>query len=280
MARLEQFFDLTIATVVPGETPPAEAHWVRIAEPSGRLVEELGRQGWFHKPCTVTYVARVAPSAEAYIARAFRRGKRGRPRRLLREVPRRFREELDPEGRCFPQFEELYRRTIVAKPRGKDRLAEHREGFGPGCLGFYLHDGAQLAAGILAFEDGDGLSVGYGAFDPAHRAEELELYLLMRAMREAHRRGCRVMALGMDTNRYGHHLTLGLAPYKLGLGFIPLPAAGTELVKIQRRDVFEEGLFFWGFDGGGGLAGHLFGPADPRPFRRAGAPPVHHHSHE
>lgn len=278
MARLERFFDLTIATVAPGEAPPTEAHWVRIAEPTARLAADLGRDGWFHKPCYVTYVAPVAPSPEAYIAHAFRRGKRGRPRRLLREVPRRFREELDPEGRHFPEFEELYRRTIVAKPRGKDRLAEHREGVGPGVLGLYLYDGPRLAAGILAFEEDDVLSVGYGAFDPAHRAEELELYLLMRAMQEARRRGRRILALGMDTNRYGHHLALGLAPYKLGLGFIPLPASGTELVKIQRHELFEEGLFFWSFDRAGGLAGHLFGPADPRPFRRGGSPPVYHHT--
>jgi hypothetical protein len=84
----------------------------------------------------------------------------------------------------------------------------------------------------------------------------------------------------MDTNRYGHHLPLGLPAYKLRIGFAPVPCepAGRELVRVQRFDRFEKGLFFYSFDGGG-LRGNLFtrGEPDLRPFRHHTAPEIRTH---
>ena len=49
-------------------------------------------------------------------------------------------------GEGMKAFVDLYRRTIVAKPRGRDRVSEHAEGFGEGWSGFHLYDGAALVA--------------------------------------------------------------------------------------------------------------------------------------
>ncbi len=274
--RREDFFDLGIATIDPGEEPPGEADWVRIEEPSRAEVARRGAEGWFHKPCYVSYVLRVPGSLEDYVAGAFRAGTRNKPRKVLRDVPLRYRLEVDPEGRRFEAFAGLYRRTIVARPRGRDRVSEH-EDFGAGWTGFHLFDGERLVAGILVHAVRDHHSVGYGAFDPAHRGLDLEHFLIMKAIERCAAQRVPWLTLGMDTNRYGHHLPLGLPAYKLRIGFAPVPCepAGRELVKVQRFDRFEEGLFFYSFEGSG-LAGNLFtrGEPDLRPFRHHTAPPV------
>jgi hypothetical protein len=81
----------------------------------------------------------------------------------------------------------------------------------------------------------------------------------------------------MDTNRYGHHLPLGLPAYKLRIGFTPLPwePSGREVARPGSFDVFEDGLFFFSYEGSG-LAGHLFTREKPdlRPFLHHNAPAV------
>jgi hypothetical protein len=81
----------------------------------------------------------------------------------------------------------------------------------------------------------------------------------------------------MDTNRYGHHFALGLPAYKLRIGFTPLAwePAGRELVKFQRTEPFEKGLFFYSYEGRG-IVGNLFTREEPdlRPFRHHNAPEI------
>ena len=276
----EKFFDLTIATVGAGEPAPADAHVARILEPSRREIDARAPDGWFFKPCYVTYVLPVPESLDAYIESSFRSGTRNKPRRLLRDVPARYRLEIQTGGRGVEAFHDLYRRTIVARPRGRDRVGEHEEGFGAGWVGFYLFDGAALVAGILVHELRDHLSVAYGAFDPAHRELDLEHYLIMQAIDRCVQRRVPALSLGMDTNRYGHHLPLGLPAYKLRIGFTPLAwePAGRELVKYQRFNLFEKGLFFYSYEGRG-IVGNLFTREEPdlRPFRHHNAPEIRTH---
>lgn len=273
----EEFFDLSIASVSPGETPPADADLVRIPEPDRDEVGALVGAGWFYKPCYVTYVLRVRGSLDTYIEEAFHSGTRNKPRKLLRQVPERYRLTVEEGGRGIGAFKDLYRRTIVSRPRGRDRVGEHDDGFGPGWLGFYLHDGPSLVAGILVHELRDHLSVAYGAFDPGHRGLDLEHFLIMQAIDRCARRRVPTLSLGMDTNRYGHHLALGLPAYKLRIGFTPLPwePAGRELVRLQSFDRFEKGLFFYSYQDRG-IVGNLFtrGEPDLRPFLHHNAPEI------
>jgi hypothetical protein len=275
--ELEQFFDLKVATLAPGESPPGDADVVRVEDPPRREVERRTAEGWFYKPCYVTYVLRVPRSVEAYVQEAFRSGTRNKPRKLLREVPLRYRLAVEESGVGVEEFTELYRRTIVARPRGRDRVSEHEGGFGPGWIGFYLYAGGAMVAGILVHRMHRHLSVAYGAFDPAHRELDLEHFLIMQAIAQCAREGVPTLSLGMDTNRYGHHLPLGLPAYKLRIGFTPLAyePAGRELFKPLRFDAFRQGLFFYSF-GGPGLVGNLFTRDEPdlRPFRHHNAPPV------
>ena len=122
--------------------------------------------------------------------------------------------------------------------------------------------------------------MGYGAFDPNHRDLDLEHFLIMKTMERAGERGLPWVTLGMDTNRYGHHLPLGLPAYKLRIGFSPMAwePAGRELVQVNGFDVFEDGLFFYAY-GGNGLEGHFFmrGEADLRPLQHHTAPPIRTH---
>jgi len=273
----EDFFDLSIATVDPDETPPADADLVRILEPDRATLGPRVDDGWFYKPSYVTYVLRIRGSLEGYIDDAFHSGTRNKPRKLLRQVPERYALTLEEDGRSLGEFKELYRRTIVSRPRGRDRVGEHDEGFGAGWVGYYLREGPALVAGILVHELRDHLSVAYGAFDPAHRSLDLEHYLIMQAIDRCARRRVPALSLGMDTNRYGHHLALGLPAYKLRLGFTPLAwePAGRELMKIQRFDRFEKGLFFYSYQGRG-IVGNLFTRGDPdlRPFLHHNAPEI------
>lgn len=273
----EEFFDLRIATLLPHEEPPSDVHWARIEEPGRREIQERVLSGWFYKPCYVTYLLEVPPSLDGYIERSFRSGTRNKPRKLLREVPLRYRLEIDPGARGIGEFTALYRRTIVARPRGRDRVSEHRDGFGPDWMGFYLYDQARMVAGILVHATRQHRSVAYGAFDPECRDLDLEHFLIMQAIQECARDGVPILSLGMDTNRYGHHLPLGLPAYKLRIGFTPLPyePAGRELVKVQAFNLFEEGLFFYSYRGRG-IVGNLFtrGEPDLRPFGHHNAPPI------
>lgn len=276
----EEFFDLSIATVAPGEPPPPDADVVRQLEPSRPEIVRRTADGWFYKPCYVTYVLRVPDSLDRYIEDAFHSGTRNKPRKLLRQVPERYAFTIDDRGRGVAAFHDLYRRTIVSRPRGRDRVAEHEDGFGAGWLGFYLHQGPDLVAGILVHELRDHLSVAYGAFDPAHRGLDLEHYLIMQAIDRCAKRRVPALSLGMDTNRYGHHLAIGLPAYKLRIGFTPLPwePAGRELLRIQNFDRFERGLFFYSYEGRR-IVGNLFTREEPdlRPFNHHNAPEIRTH---
>jgi hypothetical protein len=273
----EDFFDLRIATLDPGETAPEDAHVARVEDPSPREAAARIAAGWFYKPCYVTYVLRIPGSIEEHVETSFRSGTRNKPRRLLRDVPSRYRLEVDERGRRIEEFKALYRATIVAKARGRDRVGEHDEGFVHGWVGLHLFAGESLVAGVLVHQLRDHLSVAYGAFDPAHRDLDLEHYLILQAIGRCIERRVPALSLGMDTNRYGHHLAFGLPAYKLRIGFTPFPwePAGREVASFRRFDVFEKGLFFYSYEGRG-LVGNLFTRGDPdlRPFSHHTAPEI------
>ncbi|HEX7897485.1 MAG TPA: GNAT family N-acetyltransferase [Planctomycetota bacterium] len=276
--REETLFDLRVATLAPGEPAPSGVHWARVEDPSREEVRRRTAEGWFHKPCYVTWVLRTPASLDDYIRDAFRAGTRNKPRKLLRDVPSRYRFERHERGEGMKAFVELYRRTIVAKPRGRDRVSEHEEGFGEGWTGFHLYDGSALAAGVLVHSVRGHDSVAYGAFDPERRRElDLEHFLIMKVLERAAAHDAPWVSLGMDTNRYGHHLPLGLPAYKLRIGFTPLPwePSGREVARPVSFEVFEDGLFFFGYEGAG-LTGQLFTREAPdlRPFQHHNAPPV------
>lgn len=270
--RLEEFFDLRIAVLEPGETAPPGTHWARSERPPQG-------PGWLPAPVNVTWVLRTPASLEAYVLDAFRTGTRNKPRKLLREVPQRWRFDIREDVDAREAFLDLYRRTIVAKPRGRDRLTERGGGVGPGWRGFHLWEGDALVAGLRVHLVKDRLSIAYGAFDPkARAAADVEHYLIMQVIERAAAEGVGWISLGMDTNRYGHHLPLGLPAYKLRIGFTPQAwePTGREWVRPLAFDVFEEGLFFFSYEGEG-LAGRYYvrGEPDLRPFRHHQAPPVH-----
>lgn len=279
---IEAFFDLRIATVRPGEDPPPEAHLARIENPAPDVVRAYVKSGWFYKPCWVTYAIAVPESLEAYIGSAFRSVARNKPRKLLREVPRRYHLAVDERGTHVPELRRLYARTVVARPRGKDRLGELREDFSRGWLGCYLFDGLDLVAGILAQDSGDHLSIGYGAFDPEHRrALDLEHYLIMQVLQRSIDRRDRFMSLGMDTNRYGHHLSPRLPAYKLRIGFTPAAyePGGRELLTIRSFAPFEDGLLFYSYVRRGLVLNYFArGVPDLRPYQHHTAPPILVHS--
>ena len=277
---IEEFFDLRIATIGPGERSPPDAHLVRMEDPPEPEIRRRTRAGWFFKPCFVTYVIPVPESLEEYVHRSFRSRARNKPRKLLREVPRRYRLSVGRNGEGIREFRDLYLRTVVGRPRGKDRLAEHTPGFARGWLGFYLFRRREMVAGVLVQVTHGHLSIAYGAFDPAHRDLDLEHFLILQVLQQSIELRNAVMSLGMDTNRYGHHLSLHLPAYKLRLGFLPMAfdPAGRELIRVQSLKVFDRGLFFYSYDGEG-MAGNLFprGKVDVRPFRHPTAPPIRVH---
>jgi hypothetical protein len=85
------------------------------------------------------------------------------------------------------------------------------------------------------------------------------------------------MSLGIDTNRYGHHLSLHLPAYKLRIGTSPqsYDPGGRELLQILSFKPFPDGLFFYAFNGAD-LEGHFFarGTPDLRSFQHATTPPI------
>ncbi|MBI2931368.1 MAG: GNAT family N-acetyltransferase [Planctomycetes bacterium] len=277
---IEEFLDLRIATIVPDEAPPLDAHWVRIVDPDPQEATRRVAQGWFYKPNWVTYVIAVPRSLDEYIERTFRSRGRNKPRKLLREVPLRYRFSAEPAACSMGAFRELYRRTVVARPRGRDRLGEQGS-LGPGWWGFSLYDGAAMVAGVLVQESPGHLSVGYGAFDPERRREmDLEHFLLMQVLQRSIELGHMALSLGVDTNRYGHHLSLRLPAYKLRLGFTPMAyePGGRELARIQSFEPFEDGLFFYAYEGRK-LVGHFFGRGEPdvRPYVHHNGPLIRVH---
>ena len=275
--RRDDLFDLRVAVLAPGEAGPADVHWWTVEDPDPGEVARRAAEGWFYKPRTVTWSLRTPATLDAYILDAFHAGTRNKPRKLLREVPRRYRFAIHEQGEGLPAFLSLYRRTIAGRPRGRDRISERAHDFGEGWCGLHLYDGDVLAAGVLVHAMRGHDSVAYGAFDPERRDLDLEHFLIMKALERAAQRRVPRVSLGMDTNRYGHHLPLGLAPYKLRMGFTPSAwePSGRETSRAAAFDVFEEGLFFFSYEGAG-LVGNLFtrGEPDLRPFQHHTAPPL------
>ncbi len=271
MAELESFLDLCIATVEPGEAPPPGAHLLR------SVIPPAPGERWHHAPAQVTYRVPVRPTIDAHLEAAFDGAGRREARRLLRRVPERFRYELDPRVEGFERFRELYRRSLLSRPRGIDRMGE-RGGLEGRWAGLWLLDGEHLAAGVLLQRVGRHYSVSYGAFDRERSAGlDLEHYLILKALEISAAAGFRELSLGVDTNRYGHHLAIGLPAYKWRLGFRaePYPPGGEHWIRPVSLDPFKGGFFFYAF-GPEGLEGRLYPKPglDPRPWRHAAAPPM------
>jgi hypothetical protein len=280
MALLERCADLRIAALAPGEEPPPGVQWARVPAPPEAEIRARLADGWFLVPARVTYVLDTPVSLEAHLD-AFRPGARRKHRRLLREVPARFRFEVDRDGRRLGAFRALYRRTLLSRPLGCDHLPPD-ERLRAGWTGLHLFDGEDLVAGVLVKSRPERCSVAYGAFDPVRRRGlDLEHYLILRAIERAGASGRPRVSRGMDTNRYGHHLSLGLVPYKLRLGFRPLPwePSGRELVKPLDLVPFVPGLFFYSYGDAGELRGELFGgeEVDLRAWGHPGCPPMRRH---
>lgn len=252
---IEEFFDLRIAT---DESEDADLV---------RRLDSGPAPGWFYKPVWVTYALRVPRSMDEHLA-SFPSKHRRNLRRLLRGMPYRLGTDLDLDG-----FRELYRRTILNRPRGKDRLAEVEDW--DGWEGLHLYDDDRMVAGILLRED----SIGFGAFE--RTGYDLEHYLILRVLARSIEDRREYLTLGIDTNRYGHHLSLGIASYKLRIGFTPLPyePGGREILKIRSFERFEKGLFFYAY-GPRGLQGHLFTrePDAVLAFLHRTSPPIQVHA--
>ncbi len=65
----------------------------------------------------------------------------------------------------------------------------------------------------------------------------------------------------MDTNLYGHHLTIGLMEYKASLGFTPSPSSHSRLLKVLNPDKLNRDYFIFAYESHGQLKGIHFADA-------------------
>lgn len=259
---VERRFDLE-TYLVEGNIAPREletaarAQGCHIAAVKGfkrREGDPLLEAGFVEVPAKIGYVIELprtlgtdATFDEAYLARFS-----GETKRRSRRDLRRLQALVDAgtlsvtfdQGRDrhdFERFLKLYEREMGNKSRGWTPLSNaiHEQGgsltryLRNGRLGVFLKRGDEVIAGIIASRGRTGYSIDYQASDTALRGEipEMSRFLVTRLLKRGFTEGDREASFGVDSNLYGHHLSVGLLRSKSQLGFRP------SLIKSERRFV-------------------------------------------
>lgn len=165
----------------------------------------------------------------------------------------------------YREWYPLYEKEVVGKEKGrraidadwsqrKNDLSTYRK--------LFFRDpetGAIIGGAILHLDKKkQSVTIAYAAYDGNHRDKELSVRTFFAAMEFARLNGYTTISYGMDTNFYGHHLSLGLMEYKAGLGFTPIAGKDKQLVKILNPEKLDEEYYFFTLKDGEKLTGHYF----------------------
>jgi hypothetical protein len=132
--------------------------------------------------------------------------------------------------------------------------------------GIFLCRENRVIAGLIASRGRHGYSIDYQTSDSTLRDEipEMSRYLITKLLEQSYREGYREVSFGVDTNLYGHHLSIGLLRSKIQMGFVPIQVSSpSRLIKFIDRSALDPEFFHFGINLRGELTGYLYGEGGP-----------------
>jgi GNAT superfamily N-acetyltransferase len=251
---------------------------VRIPDPPPELWGSLASRKFIRKPNTLTWLARLGPDENGYLARLSKK-----PRQLVRRAQRAASDkgllevvEDRVEARTLDQFLALYEDRVAQLRYGVAYGARHREAVlngPPKYFGVFCYaDGGELAGGCLVLEcpEEDAIRIRFSAVTEEWRRASLSRALYLTAMRVARDKGYTWATLGDEWNLYGHITEPGLFTFKAEMGFEAVasqdfadPTGTDEADLILRLGTLSDPSLVLGYAGTGEaevnrLHGHVF----------------------
>jgi hypothetical protein len=220
---------IAIGLVTPdqlSQTPwtKSDVDLVRITEPPMQTWDQLAELGFVRKPNTLTWLARLGPDEDTYLANV---GKKARyaVRRALRasDSLRTVVEDAVQES-TIDEFLAVYEDRVAQMRYGVAYGSRHRDEVlngPPKFFGVFGYEGDEFVGGCLVEEcpDEDAIRIRFSAVVPRWRPNSLSRALYFRAMRVARDKGYAHATLGDEWNLYGHMTQPGLFGFKAEIGF-------------------------------------------------------------
>ncbi|GHJ37788.1 GNAT family N-acetyltransferase [Streptomyces sp. TS71-3] len=228
-------FGLTVAAIEPADLDRDPAPWtlldrpvpvVRMTNPPPEVWGELARRGFVRKPATLTWVARLGASEDAFLAGIPHKSRQYVHRARRRMAAEGVRETVEDRvsADSLHRFLDLYEAQVSAMRYGVAFARRFSTAILQGpekYFGVFLHRGDELVGGCLALESPDesAIRVRWSAVtEPARRASYPRA-VYCTAMQVAREKGYAWASLGDDPNLYGHLAQAGLFTFKSRMGF-------------------------------------------------------------
>ncbi|MBQ0981624.1 GNAT family N-acetyltransferase [Micromonospora sp. M61] len=235
--RITDHHGLALADIVPEEV--AQRPWrgsdkhidvVRLPNPPDDFLPELAGLGFVHKPELLSWRAELGPDEEEFLARLATK-----PRQDIRRSIQRAEAALTLTvhdtlpAPLLDRFLDLYRSRVAEMTYGITIACRYRDAMldGPDkYYGVFAMDGAEIAGGCLVREcpDEETVRIRFSAVTEEWRRASLARTLYFGAMRVARDKGFKWVTLGDEPNLYGHLTKMGLFPFKVAMGFHPVPS--------------------------------------------------------
>lgn len=160
----------------------------------------------------------------------------------------------------FAEWYKVYDSEVAGKERGR-RVIEHTWASNKKSLAEYkkiffrdpetkeLLGGAILKISAASKK----LTIAYAAYKPQGRELGLSYRTFKEAFEFASNNHLNTLSYGMDSNLYGHYLSVGLYEYKSSLGFTPHAAKSDQLVKVLNPSQLNNNYAFMAYDQNGNL---------------------------
>ncbi|WP_328928110.1 GNAT family N-acetyltransferase [Streptomyces sp. NBC_00190] len=203
---------------------------VRMLKPPADVWDDLTARGFIRKPEMLTWLARLEPDEDQFLARLdnksrqdIRRAQR-RAAGSLREVVQ---DQVDAEA--LDRFLTLYEERVAGMQFGVPYARRHREAVLHGPQKYFAHfafDGDEMVGGCLVLEcpEEDAIRIRFSAVSESWRKSSLARTLYFAAMQTARRKGYTWATLGDEPNLYGHLTQAGLFSFKVNMGFTAVPS--------------------------------------------------------
>jgi hypothetical protein len=257
---------------------------IYIEDPGPRDLERRTQADGFYLAPNQVIWTRPLMSAQDYMA-SLNSEQRRRMKGKLKTSQERVRSELGPLTEAdFAEWYALYDSEVVGRERGR-RVIESTWAAEKGSelqryqrLFFRDNESGELLGGvILKVEQKTGqLQAPYGAYKHEARDFNLSIRAFAESMDIGTARGLKRLSYGMDTNLYGHHLSIGLMEYKSSLGFTPAPSRHRRFIKVLNPDKLNRDYFTFVYGQTGQLEGHHFADTPRGLTTPEGVPTVFH----
>ncbi|GAA4921785.1 GNAT family N-acetyltransferase [Streptomyces coeruleoprunus] len=203
---------------------------VRMPKPPADTVDALTARGFVVKPEMLTWVARLGPDEDTFLARLENKSRQD-IRRARRRASAALREEVQDrvDAETLDRFLALYEERVAGMQFGVPYARRHRETVlnGPQkYFAVFAFEGDELVGGCLVAEcpEQDTIRIRFSAVSESWRRDSLARTLYFTAMRTARLKGFTWATLGDEPNLYGHLTRAGLFSFKVNMGFEAVPS--------------------------------------------------------